>query len=80
MIIKIYNVYQLSTPEGGGRGGHGSPVDSSVKPISITTGPPDFRAVHHLCIGYFKVHIFLEGHKILQNLHLTFDWHYIGQK
>ena len=28
----------------------------------------------------FKVHIFLEGHKILQNLHLTFDWHYIGQK
>ena len=28
----------------------------------------------------FKVHIFWEGHKILQNLHLTFDWHYIGQK
>ena len=24
-----------------------------------------------------KVHI---GHKILRNLHLTFDWHYIGQK
>ena len=28
----------------------------------------------------FKVHIFQEGHKILQNLQLTFDWHYIGQK
>ena len=27
-----------------------------------------------------KAHIFWEGHKILQNLHLTFDWHYIGQK
>ena len=27
-----------------------------------------------------KVHIFWEGHKILQNIHLTFDWHYIGQK
>ena len=22
-----------------------------------------------------KVHIFWEGHKILQNLHFTFDWH-----
>ena len=27
-----------------------------------------------------KVHIFWEGHKFLRNLHLTFDWHYIGQK
>ena len=27
-----------------------------------------------------KVHIFWEGQKILRNLHLTFDWHYIGQK
>ena len=27
-----------------------------------------------------KVHIFWEGHKILRNLPLTFDWHYIGQK
>ena len=26
------------------------------------------------------VHIFWEDHKILRNLHLTFDWHYIGQK
>ena len=30
--------------------------------------------------GHGKVHIFWEGHKILRNLHLTFDWHYIGQK
>ena len=29
---------------------------------------------------YFKVHIFWKGHKILWNLPLTFDWHYIGQK
>ena len=27
-----------------------------------------------------KVHIFCEDHKFLRNLHLTFDWHYIGQK
>ena len=27
-----------------------------------------------------KVLIFWEGHKILRNLHLTFDWHNIGQK
>ena len=26
-----------------------------------------------------KVHLFWECHKILWNLHLTFDWHYIGQ-
>ena len=26
------------------------------------------------------VHKFWEGNKILQSLHLTFDWHYIGQK
>ena len=25
-------------------------------------------------------HIFWKGHKILRSLHLTFDWHYIGQK
>ena len=26
-----------------------------------------------------KVHIFWEGYKFLQNRHLTFDWHCIGQ-
>ena len=26
-----------------------------------------------------KVHIFWEGHKILQNLHQLFDWQYTGQ-
>ena len=26
-----------------------------------------------------KVNIFWEGHKMLQNVHLTFDWHFIGQ-
>ena len=26
-----------------------------------------------------KVHIFWEGHKILWNLHLKFDWNYVGQ-
>ena len=31
-------------------------------------------------LKHIKVHIFWEGHKILQNLHLTFDWHYIGKK
>ena len=28
---------------------------------------------------YIKVHIFWELHKILRNLPLTFNWHYIGQ-
>ena len=32
--------------------------------------------IHNLC----KVHIFWEGHKILWNLNLVFDWHYIGKK
>ena len=27
----------------------------------------------------YKVYIFGEGHKILQNLHQLFDWQYIGQ-
>mgnify|MGYP007048354000 CR=1 FL=1 len=31
-------------------------------------------------IGKNKVHTFWKGHKILRNLHLTFDRHYIGQK
>ena len=26
------------------------------------------------------IYVFWEGHEILRNLHLTFDWHYIGQK
>ena len=30
-------------------------------------------------IQSFKVHIFWEAHKILQNLHCRFDCHYIGQ-
>ena len=31
--------------------------------------------LYHGC----KVHIFWEGFKTLQNLHLTFDWHYISR-
>ena len=27
-----------------------------------------------------EVHILWKGHKILRNLHLTFDWYYTGQK
>ena len=30
--------------------------------------------------NYGKVHIFWEGHKILRNLHLTFDCMYCSQK
>ena len=32
---------------------------------------------HHYAFLYLYVHIFWEGHKILQNLYLTFDWYYI---
>ena len=35
--------------------------------------------VHLDCI-FYKVHIFWEGHKILQNLHLTFDYSTYSQK
>ena len=38
--------------------------------------PPDFGRL----FNSIKVHVFLEGHKSLRNLHFTFDWHYIGQK
>ena len=43
------------------------------------------RSLEHffLAVGqsnFGKVHIFWEGHKILRNLLLTFDWYYIGQK
>ena len=31
-------------------------------------------------IDTIKVSIFWKGHKILRNLYLTFDWHYIEQK
>ena len=27
--------------------------------------------------NHIKVHIFWDGHKILQNLHRRFEWHYI---
>ena len=37
------------------------------------------KNIYHLILLY-KVHIFWEGYKILQNLHLTFDWHYLGQE
>ena len=33
-----------------------------------------------VCKRLVKIHIFWEGQKILWTLHLTFDWHYIGQK
>ena len=33
-----------------------------------------------ICDFADKAHIFWKGHKILRNLHLTFDWHYVGQK
>ena len=29
---------------------------------------------------FIIVHIFWKGHQILRNFHLTFDWHYVGQK
>ena len=38
------------------------------------------KAAYSWQFGWDKGHIFWEGHKILWNLPLTFDWHYIGQK
>ena len=40
----------------------------------------DFKRIDNNYLIYRgKVHIFWEGHKILQNLHQLFDWQYIGQ-
>ena len=33
-----------------------------------------------VAVIWVKVHIFWESHKILQNLHPNFDWHYIQDK
>ena len=38
----------------------------------------DGLLVSFIKILSFKVHIFWEGHNILQNLHQLFDWQYIG--
>ena len=51
------------------------------QPTIINDKKPELISVHDYNLNLdFKVHIFWEGHKILRNLHLTFDWHYIGQK
>ena len=34
-----------------------------------------FQNISLMLIILFKAHIFWESHKILRNLHLTFDWH-----
>ena len=48
----------------------------------------NFLHIKHICtiisfivrIFDFKVHIFWEGHKILRNIQLTFDYMYFSQK
>ena len=53
--------------------------------FGIQSKVPPLRSSLDIFLGYKdndswnKVHIFWEGHKILQNLHSTFDWHYMGQ-
>ena len=51
-----------------------------LSPIFLTrlheTTRPEFFLVDIASI-FIKVHIFLEGHKILRKLLLTFEWHYI---
>ena len=64
--------------------------------LTLTNGPAqvkiswkDFKDYNyvidvsmHILQKVYKDHIFWEDHKILQNLHLTFewfDWHYTGQ-
>ena len=45
--------------------------------VCISNSSKYFKSKIDRPIDQYKVHIFWEGHKILQNLHLTFDWHYI---
>ena len=46
--------------------------------LNFSTNKKDWFAQSILCPTITcKVHIFWEGHKILRNLHLTFDWHYL---
>ena len=52
--------------------------------VLSNTSPPELLYPHWLLYTFMtvihKVHIFWEGHKILQNLHLTFDCMYCSQK
>ena len=59
-------------------------VDKIYAKRCLKNGPLKFFGftphINFLKSAIAKVHIFWEGHKILQNLHFTFDWQYIGQK
>ena len=50
--------------------------NSSIIPMSLAPLTGEFADTQEAV----KVRIFREGHKILRNLHLTFNWHDIGQK
>ena len=53
----------------------------SLSPTVSTLFPPlDSFLPWKISTHLYKVHIFWEGQKILRNLHLIFDWHYIGQR
>ena len=52
---------------------HHRPLSRSCAFSVLRTGCPNPNCMNN------KVHIFLEGHKILRNLHQLFDWQYIGQ-
>ena len=48
--------------------------------IEIPLGQLIMSLVTKYCTLFdLKVHIFWEGHKILRNLHILFDWQHIGQ-
>ena len=46
----------------------------------LSRKPKKLSVMLERCWKTIKVPIFWEDNTILQNLHLTFDWHYIGQK
>ena len=48
--------------------------------VCISNSSKYFKSKIDRPIDQYKVHIFWEGHKILQNLHLTFDFKYWSQK
>ena len=56
------------------------PIKSKVEILKKFVTFSEYMNFIIICPWNVKVHIFWEGHKILWNLHLTFDWHYIGQK
>ena len=55
------------------------PTDTATHPWPKKIWFWGFKTNFTKKLDFIKVYIFREGYKLLRNLHLTFDWYYIGQ-